>query len=58
LIHGIADRALAVKYLGTADRITGQAPGALAASRETATNPAVLDAFALAIIADGFTRRA
>ena len=33
--------------------LAGAPPEALAAARETATNPAVLDAFALAIIADG-----
>ena len=33
--------------------LAGAPPEALAASRETATNPAALDAFALAIIADG-----
>jgi FAD/FMN-containing dehydrogenase len=33
--------------------LAGGAPEAIAASRATATNPAVLDAFALAIIADG-----
>ena len=33
--------------------LAGAAPAARAAARETATNPAVLDAFALAIIADG-----
>jgi FAD/FMN-containing dehydrogenase len=33
--------------------IGGAAPGAIAATRETAMNPAVLDAFTLVIIADG-----
>jgi FAD/FMN-containing dehydrogenase len=33
--------------------LAGAPPAALAATRQTATNPAVLDAFALAIIADG-----
>jgi hypothetical protein len=33
--------------------LAGAPPEALAATRQTATNPAVLDAFALAIIADG-----
>jgi FAD/FMN-containing dehydrogenase len=33
--------------------LAGAPPAALAAARDTATNPAVLDAFALAIIADG-----
>jgi len=33
--------------------LAGAPPGALAATRETATNPAVLEAFALVIIADG-----
>ncbi len=33
--------------------LAGAPPEALAAARDTATNPAVLDAFALAIVADG-----
>ena len=33
--------------------LAGAAPSVIAASRDTATNPAVLEAFALAIIADG-----
>lgn len=33
--------------------LAGAPPAALAATRQTATNPAVLDAFALALIADG-----
>jgi FAD/FMN-containing dehydrogenase len=33
--------------------LAGATPGALSAARQTATNPAVLTAFALAIIADG-----
>jgi hypothetical protein len=33
--------------------LAGAPPEALAATRQTATNPAALDAFALAIVANG-----